>query len=416
MPRDSSGNYSLPTGNPVIVGTTITSDWANGTMTDIAAEITNSLSRTGQGGMLAPLLFADGTNVQPSITFILDPTLGFFRQSSGVMGWAGVGEAAGYFNSNTKQIEAIAAAPVAPQDLSRKDYVDNQIAAAVAALLIKPIGALEFGYDPNGILTGTWTQLPEGTFIMNTVGGADVAGGSNNAVVISHTHTITHTHSIAHNHASTTSGSTTASHTHSIAHDHPSVTSGSTTASHTHSINHNHAAVTSANNNRTHTHSIAHDHASVTSGGGGSHTHTYSVQAGSGGGGNVAFSTQTTAGASGQQGILNTVSNHTHSVNLPNYTGNSGDNSRTHTHSVDLPNFTGTSGSGGASHTHSVNVAAYTGNSGSGGASHTHTVDLPNYTGNSGASSAANTGSTGVSGNNLNKPLYKGVVIFERTA
>ena len=403
MPRDSSGNYTLPTGNPVIVGTTITSDWANGTMTDIAAEITNSLSRTGQGGMLAPLLFADGTDVQPSITFILDPTLGFFRQSTGVMGWAGVGEAAGYFNSNTKQIEAISAAPVSPQDLSRKDYVDNQIAAAVAALLIKPIGALEFGYDPNGILTGTWTQLPEGTFIMNTVGGADVSGGSNNAVVISHNHTIAHTHTMSHTH--------TMAHTHSIAHDHASVTSGATTASHTHSIAHNHPAVTSGNQNSNHTHSIAHNHPSKTSSSNGSHTHLYSV-ASTGAGGNTAFQTSAVSEGNNQTGILNTTGAHTHTVNLDNYTGNSGNQNSNHTHSVDLPNFTGNSGSGGASHTHTVNLPNYTGNSGA--ASNATTSAASNAT--TTQPSNSNSGSTGVSGNNLNKPLYKGVVIFERTA
>ena len=52
MPRDAGGNYTLPGGNPVVTGTVITSTWANPTMSDIANEITNSLSRNGQGGML----------------------------------------------------------------------------------------------------------------------------------------------------------------------------------------------------------------------------------------------------------------------------------------------------------------------------------------------------------------------------
>jgi hypothetical protein len=59
-----------------------------------------------------------------------------------------------------------------------------------AAAGVKPVGALEFGYDPNGILPGTWTQWPEGTFIMNTIAGADAAGGSNDAVVVTHHHGI----------------------------------------------------------------------------------------------------------------------------------------------------------------------------------------------------------------------------------
>lgn len=49
MPRDGSGNYSLPTGNPVVPNTIISSGgWANPTLTDIAAAITQSLSKDGQ--------------------------------------------------------------------------------------------------------------------------------------------------------------------------------------------------------------------------------------------------------------------------------------------------------------------------------------------------------------------------------
>lgn len=85
MPRDSSGTYTLPAGNPVISGTTITSNWANSTMPDVGNALTDSLSRTGQGGMLAPLPFVDGALLTPAITFNLEQTLGFYRQSNGVM-------------------------------------------------------------------------------------------------------------------------------------------------------------------------------------------------------------------------------------------------------------------------------------------------------------------------------------------
>jgi hypothetical protein len=47
MPR-ASGIYTLPTGNPVVTGTTITSNWANTTLTDIATTLTNSLASDGQ--------------------------------------------------------------------------------------------------------------------------------------------------------------------------------------------------------------------------------------------------------------------------------------------------------------------------------------------------------------------------------
>lgn len=46
--RDGSGTYSLPAGNPVSTGTTISSTWANTTLTDIATALTNSIAKDGQ--------------------------------------------------------------------------------------------------------------------------------------------------------------------------------------------------------------------------------------------------------------------------------------------------------------------------------------------------------------------------------
>ena len=48
MPRNGSGTYSLPVGNPVVTGTTISSTWANNTLTDIANALTGSLTADGQ--------------------------------------------------------------------------------------------------------------------------------------------------------------------------------------------------------------------------------------------------------------------------------------------------------------------------------------------------------------------------------
>lgn len=48
MARDGSGNYTLPAGNPVSTGGTISSTWANNTMTDIGSALTQSVSKDGQ--------------------------------------------------------------------------------------------------------------------------------------------------------------------------------------------------------------------------------------------------------------------------------------------------------------------------------------------------------------------------------
>ena len=84
----------------------------------------------------------------------------------------------------------------------QKTQIDTAIADAIAGVPtspVKPVGAVEIGWNPNGILVGVWTQWAEGTFVMNTVAGSEVNGGDNNAVAIAHTHNVTdpgHTHEI----------------------------------------------------------------------------------------------------------------------------------------------------------------------------------------------------------------------------
>lgn len=85
MPRDSNGNYTLPSGNPVVTGTVVSSTWANPTMGDVAAELTNSLDRQGRGGMLAPFKFLDGTVSAPGMTWTSEPSTGFYRAGASDM-------------------------------------------------------------------------------------------------------------------------------------------------------------------------------------------------------------------------------------------------------------------------------------------------------------------------------------------
>ena len=48
MSRNGSGIYSLATGNPVVTGATISSTWANATLSDIATALTGSIAADGQ--------------------------------------------------------------------------------------------------------------------------------------------------------------------------------------------------------------------------------------------------------------------------------------------------------------------------------------------------------------------------------
>jgi len=85
MPRNGSGVYTLPAGNPVEAGTLIEASWANSTLEDLGNEITDSLSRTGEGGMLAPFRLADGTLGAPGVAWLNEPSTGFYRAGTGEM-------------------------------------------------------------------------------------------------------------------------------------------------------------------------------------------------------------------------------------------------------------------------------------------------------------------------------------------
>lgn len=85
MARNSSGTHSLVAGNPVVTGTTIDSSWANTTLDDVSDEITDSLSRSGKGGMTAPLRGTDGTAAAPAISFTSETGSGWYRSAAGVL-------------------------------------------------------------------------------------------------------------------------------------------------------------------------------------------------------------------------------------------------------------------------------------------------------------------------------------------
>lgn len=70
MSRNGSGVYSLPAGNPVVTQTSISSTWANSTLSDIANALTQSVAADGQTPMTGNLDL--NTN---KIVNLADPTL-----------------------------------------------------------------------------------------------------------------------------------------------------------------------------------------------------------------------------------------------------------------------------------------------------------------------------------------------------
>jgi hypothetical protein len=118
MPRNGSGTYSLPAGNPVVTLTNITSSWANSTLSDIGTELTNSIDKLGRTAAAANLPmggfkhtgaaaataagqyltygqtsagFADGTAAAPSVTFASDPNTGLYRAAADDLGFSAGG-------------------------------------------------------------------------------------------------------------------------------------------------------------------------------------------------------------------------------------------------------------------------------------------------------------------------------------
>lgn len=83
MPRQGNGNYVLPAGNPVTPNTLITANWANTTMPDMGAALTDSLSRSGSGSMTASLGIVDGASSLPGLRFAAETASGLYRNGTG---------------------------------------------------------------------------------------------------------------------------------------------------------------------------------------------------------------------------------------------------------------------------------------------------------------------------------------------
>jgi hypothetical protein len=82
MPRNSSGTMTGANG-PYIVGTVADPTLVNARFADEETEITDSLSRSGKGGMTAPLRTPDGTVAAPGHAFTSEPASGLYKAGTG---------------------------------------------------------------------------------------------------------------------------------------------------------------------------------------------------------------------------------------------------------------------------------------------------------------------------------------------
>jgi hypothetical protein len=82
--RSAGGTYTLASpGVPFQSGQVISSTQMNNTFNDIATTLTNSLDRSGNGGMLAALRGIDGTQAAPAFSWTGETNSGLFRAGTG---------------------------------------------------------------------------------------------------------------------------------------------------------------------------------------------------------------------------------------------------------------------------------------------------------------------------------------------
>lgn len=204
MSRDSAGDFTLAAGNPVVTATAIDSTVHNNTLSDLASEITDSLSRSGKGGMTAVLKGVDGAVGTPAFSFTNDPDTGLFLLGTNLLGFTTGGVQRVQLNSlGLKSAAPIHAQNGAGVDLSNDacalvvadstgqhiEMDDSEIQSksnetTAAALAIQRLGGnLNLGAQSG---TGT-TQLfhdGSGVFVSTALGGSFVGNGTNGQVAI----------------------------------------------------------------------------------------------------------------------------------------------------------------------------------------------------------------------------------------
>jgi hypothetical protein len=266
MARNGAGTYTLPAGNPVTTGTTISSSWANNTLNDIASGLTTSLAYDGQTAPVANLPMATFAHtgvgnatvrtMYAAAGQVQDGTFQFLTSVAGtntVTGIAGLSMSALVAGQTFRFVAAAtntSGVTLNINSIGAKAITKNGTTALIANdILINSV--VEVIYDgtqfqllnpantiPSGLITmwsGTIATIPTGWLLCNgssgtpdlrnrfvigafqdtagvaytTITGADTqTGGTKDAIVVSHTHTVTDP---GHLHTYTAVGSTTSS-------------------------------------------------------------------------------------------------------------------------------------------------------------------------------------------------------------
>ena len=186
MSRNTGGIYSLP-GTDFVTGTVIRSNDVNQKFTDIETALTDSLSRAGNGNMLAPLRVPDGSAAIPSLSWSADIGTGFYLAAtssfravilaSTVQEWTSTG-----VSINKALTVSQAATLSSTLGVTGATTLSSTLAVTGATTLSSTL-AVTGGVTGNG--GGTFTNTTTGSGVTATggpTGGAGVtaAGGTTN--------------------------------------------------------------------------------------------------------------------------------------------------------------------------------------------------------------------------------------------
>lgn len=204
MPRDSNGNYSLPSGSLVSDGETIAPSQHNPPLQDIGQSLTGSLSRNGNGGMLTHLNMGGfrATNMAPGVQPTDGATVSQLTGISGVpvgaiMDWPSATAPTGWL-------------VCAGQTLSRTDYSD--LFAIVGTTFGAPSGSTFQLPDLRGRVAAGLDVDSGGYADRLTTPNSRTIGASGGAQTV----TLTEAQMPAHTHEVTGSTNTAGGHVHNV--------------------------------------------------------------------------------------------------------------------------------------------------------------------------------------------------------
>jgi microcystin-dependent protein len=209
LPRDSNGNHSLPIGTLVNAGDTVLVSQHNPAMGDISESLTNSLDRTGKGGMLSNLSMNGNkiTGVAPGenptdVATVAQLTSGTSTPIGAVIDFWGTTLPTGFLLC-------------AGQEVSRSEYAS--LFAVIGTNAGAGNGSTTFNLpDYRGRASAGKDDMGGTAASRLTTAGSGVAGSTLGAAGGAQTVTLTEAQMPAHTHAFSGTTSSNGAHTHTV--------------------------------------------------------------------------------------------------------------------------------------------------------------------------------------------------------